>query len=79
MANRWVYRAPSRIFFRRRRPEYGGGAITVNDARTVPCIVPLTAFDSGDKIRWRAVRTEGGSNLRTIAGQSSISLVVYDQ
>lgn len=59
--------------------QYGGIAwtsVVVTDARTVMGRI-IVAFTSGDQFRLRAVRTEGGSDLQTIANGSAIQAVVY--
>ncbi len=58
---------------------YGGIAwtsVTVADGRTVSGFV-APAITDGDKFRVRAVRTEGGSDLQTIANGSAIRVMVF--
>ena len=51
-------------------------SVTVTDNRTVAGHFAVS-FDSGDAIRVRKIRTEGGSNLQTKQDQSSLSVIVY--
>jgi len=59
--------------------QYSGislATVSVTDSRTVSGRI-IMAFNDGDTFAVRAIRTEGGSALQTIADGSGITAIVY--
>lgn len=77
MANRWVYRRPSFAYLSRRYISVFGTALAATfDPRTVSADIGL-ALVKGDKLRLRAIQTEGASDLQIIKDGSAITIEFF--